>query len=375
MCAAAQASARFISKPATPHGLHPSIGDISMHSEDFIKNRTAAPAGMLPDRPRRRLVTALALGALGPFALDSAAAEDYPKRPIKIIVGYSPGGTTDIIARLIAPGMSENLGQSVVIENRPGAGGNLGADMVVNSAPDGYTVMMGTAGNMTVNPWIYDNMKFDTVRDFAPISLVAAVPNVMVVNPAVPAKTVGEFIAWAKARPGQVFFASSGAGNTPHMTGELFNLKTGLKLIHVPYKGSGPALSDLIGGQGVQVMFDNMPSAIGHVRGGSLRALATTGPKRSPTAPELPTMQEAGLQDFDVQGWFGLFAPGKTSGPIVSRLHAAVLSAIAKPATRKSLEDLGAVIVGNDPAAFGKMVEAETRTWGEVVKAAGIKLN
>lgn len=338
----------------------------------------APPAHGAPARLQRRrlgaLAAGLALGALAPASFAQATDAEFPKRPLKIIVGYAPGGTTDIIARLIAPGMSESLGQPVIIENRPGAAGNLGAAFVAAAPADGYTLMMGTAGNMTVNPWIYD-LKFDTVRDFAPISLVAAVPNIMVVHPAVPARTVQEFMAWARTQPGKVFFASSGTGNTPHMTGELFNLKTGLKLLHVPYKGSAPALTDLIGGQGVQVSFDNMPSAIGHVRSGALRALATTGPKRSATMPELPTLQEAGLKDFDVQGWFGMFAPARTPAPIVARLHQAVLAAIHKPATRKSLEELGAVIVGNDPAAFHKLVEAETKTWGEVVKAAEIKLN
>ena len=348
-----------------------------MHADQAFPT-PASQRSTPPGNPRRRWLTALgaglALGALAPACFAQAADADFPKRPLKIIVGYAPGGTTDIIARLIAPGMSESLGQPVIIENRPGAAGNLGAAHVAAAPADGYTLMMGTAGNMTVNPWIYD-LKFDTLRDFAPISLVAAVPNIMVVNPAVPARTVQEFIAWARTQQGKVFFASSGTGNTPHMTGELFNLKTGLKLLHVPYKGSGPALTDLIGGQGVQVSFDNMPSAIGHVRSGALRALATTGPKRSPTAPDLPTLQEAGLKDFDVQGWFGMFAPAKTPGPVVARLHQAVLAAIAKPATRKSLEELGAVIVGNDPVAFHKLVEAETKTWGEVVKAAEIKLN
>ena len=335
--------------------------------------RTSSP----PSRRRRLLATAgagLALGSLLPAAQAQGADADYPKRPLKIIVGYAPGGTTDIIARLIAPGMSEMLGQPVVVENRPGAGGNLGASVVAAAPADGYTLMMGTAGNMTVNPWIYD-LKFDTVKDFAPISLVAAVPNMMVVHPAVPARTVQEFIAWARTQPGKVFFASSGTGNTPHMTGELFNLKTGLKLVHVPYKGSGPALTDLMAGQGVHVFFDNMPSAIGYVRSGMLRALATTGPRRSPVLPELPTLQESGLKDFDVQGWFGVFAPAKTPAAIVARLHQAVLAAIARPATRKSLDDLGAIVVGNDPAAFARIVEAETKVWGDVVKSADIKLN
>ncbi len=320
----------------------------------------------------RRLLLATVTGmALSSTAL--AAGDQYPTRPIKIIVGYAPGGTTDIIARLIAPRMAERLGQTVVVDNRPGAGGNLGAELAAQAAPDGYTLQMGTAGNMTVNPSIYPNLRFDPVRDFAPISLVAAVPNMMVVNPSVPAKTVAEFITWAKARPDQVFFASSGIGNTPHVTGELFNLKTGLKLIHVPYKGSGPALTELIGGQSAHVMFDNMPSAIGHVRSGALRALATTGPKRSPAMPDLPTLTETGLEDFAVQGWFGLFAPAGTPVPIIERLHAAVLAALEHPDTRKSLDTLGAEVVGNSPAEFGRLVQAEAKRWAEVVKAAGIE--
>src|SRR5690606_4045939 len=201
----------------------------------------------LPDRSRRLLIGACAAGTFATMAMGAGAAwadESFPSRPIRIIVGYAPGGTTDIIARAIAPKMSAHLGQSVVIENRPGAGGNLGAELVARAEPDGYTLQMGTAGNMTVNPSIYANMKFDPNRDFEPISLVAAVANIMVVNPSVPAKTVAEFIAWAKQRPDKVFFASSGIGNTPHMTGELFNLTTGLSLVHVPYKGSGPALTE-----------------------------------------------------------------------------------------------------------------------------------
>ncbi len=331
----------------------------------------------LPDRSRRLLIGASAVGVFATMAMGGAAAwadEPYPSRPIRIIVGYAPGGTTDIIARAIAPKMSTHLGQSVVVENRPGAGGNLGAELTARAAPDGYTLQMGTAGNMTVNPSIYANMKFDPVRDFEPISLVAAVPNIMVVNPSVPAKNVAEFIAWARERPDKVFFASSGIGNTPHMTGELFNLTTGLSLVHVPYKGSGPALTELIGGQGVHVMFDNMPSAIGHVRSGALRALASTAATRSAALPDLPTLQESGLKDFDVRGWFGLFAPAGTPKPIIGKLHAAVLAALQDPATRKNLDSQGAEVVGNSPSEFARMVETEGKRWAEVVKAARIEM-
>ncbi len=320
---------------------------------------------------RRLLIAAISSTVLASGAI--AAEDKFPTRPIKIIVGYAPGGTTDIIARLVAPRMAEHLGQTVIVENRPGAGGNLGAELAARAEPDGHTLQMGTAGNMTVNPSIYANMKFDPVRDFTPISLIAAVPNMMVINPQVPAKTVAEFIAWAKERPDRVFFASSGIGNTPHMTGELFNLTSGLSLVHVPYKGSGPALTELIGGQTAHVMFDNMPSAISHVRSGALRALATTGPKRSPAMPDLPTLQEAGLKDFDVQGWFGLFAPARTPPAVIEKLHAAVLAALAHPETRKSLDTLGAEVVGNTPAEFGELVATEVKRWAEVVKAARIE--
>ena len=338
----------------------------------------AKRASLQPTVQRRRIVlalgaAALVVGALGHAPAANAADDTYPSRSIKLMVGYSPGGATDIIARLIAPGMSEVLGQTVVIENRPGAGGNLAAELTVNAPADGYNLLMGTAGNMTVNPWIYASMRFDPVEELAPISLVAAVPNVMVVHPSVPARTVAEFVAWAKTRPNEVFFASSGNGNTPHMTGELFNLRTGLKLIHVPYKGSGPAVQDLIAGQGVHVMFDNMPSSIGHINSGLLRALATTSATRPPVAANLPTMQEEGFKDFDVQGWFGLLAPAKTPPAIIEKLHAAVMKSMANPATRKSLEDFGAILVGNTPAEFDKRIRAESKGWGEVVKAAGIE--
>lgn len=314
------------------------------------------------------LALVIAVGGVAP-----AAAQTYPNKPIKIIVGYAPGGTTDIIARLIATRLSTSLGQPVIVENRAGAGGNLGADAVAKSAPDGYTLQLGTAGNMTINPSIYPNMPFDAVKDFQAISMIASLPNLMVVNPAVPAKSVQEFVAWAKARPGKVFYASSGTGNSPHLTAELFNLATGLSMVHVPYRGSGPALVDLIGGQGVQVMFDNMPSAIGFARSGSLRAIAVSGPTRSPAAPDLPTVRESGYPDFEVMTWFGLFAPARTPRPVIDRLHKEVVAALSTPELQKQLTDLGAQPVGNTPDEFSKVVEADLKRWATVVKAAHIQ--
>jgi tripartite-type tricarboxylate transporter receptor subunit TctC len=318
----------------------------------------------------RQLVLALSIAIGIPAAV---MAQAYPNKPLRIVVGYTPGGTTDIIARVIAARLTVTLGQPVIVENRPGAGGNLGADSVAKAAPDGYTLQLGTAGNMTVNPSIYPNMGFDTVRDFQPISLVATLPNLMVVNPKVPAKTVQEFVAWAKSRPGKVFFASSGNGNTPHMTAELFNMAAGLSMVHVPYRGSGPALTDLIGGEGVQVMFDNMPSAIGHARSGALRAIAVTSPKRVQGEPNIPTVSESGYPDFQVVTWFGLFAPAGTPGPVVDRLHREVTEAIRTPAIRKRLIELGAEPVSNSPSEFSALVKSDIVRWAKVVKAANIQ--
>lgn len=318
----------------------------------------------------RRSVLLMAVAAAIPA---TCAAQAFPNKQIRIVVGYAPGGTTDIIARVMATRLSTTMGQTVIVENRPGAGGNIGAELVARAAPDGYTLQMGTAGNMTVNPAIYPNMTFDTVRDFQPISMVAAVPNLMVVNPKVPAKNVQEFVAWAKARPGQVFFASSGTGNTPHMTAELFNQAAGLSMIHVPYKGSGPALTDLIGGSGVQVMFDNMPSAIGHARSGSLRAIAVTGGKRVSSEPSLPTVAESGYPDFQVVTWFGLFAPARIPANVLERLHREVADAVRSPEVQKKLIELGAEPVGNTPTEFAAIMKADIASWAKVVKAANIK--
>lgn len=297
----------------------------------------------------------------------------YPVRPIKIVVGYAPGGATDIIARIIAERFAVSMGQAVFVENIPGAGGNLGAAAVARAAADGYTLQLGTMGNMTINPSVYKNMPTNTLKDFQPISNIATVPNIMVVNPAVPVKSVKEFVAWAKAKPGQVFFASSGTGNSPHMTGELFNIATGLNMIHVPYKGSGPALIDLISGQGVQVSFDNMPAAINFVRNGNLRALAVTSTNRSAAEPSLPTIKESGYPDFVVEAWFGLFAPAGTPKSIVDKLNTEVAIALKNPDIQKRLLELGAQPAWTSPEDYQKLLESDYKKWADVAKKAKIE--
>lgn len=303
----------------------------------------------------------------------SYSQTSYPNRPIKIIVGYAPGGATDIIARIIAERFTASMGQPVFVENIPGAGGNLGAAAVARSAPDGYTLQLGTMGNMTINPSVYKNMPVNTIKDFQPISNIAIVPNIMVVNPSVPAKNVKEFIAWAKSKPGEVFFASSGTGNSPHMTGELFNIATGLNMTHVPYKGSGPALTDLIAGQGVQVSFDNMPAAINFVRNGNLKALAVTSANRTPAEPSLPTIKESGYPDFVVEAWFGLFAPAGTPKAIIDKLNAEVASALKNPDVLKRLTELGAQPAWSTPDDYQKLVESDNKKWAEVAKKAKVQ--
>ena len=298
---------------------------------------------------------------------------NYPVRPIKIIVGYAPGGTTDIIARIIAERFTASMGQPVFVENIPGAGGNLGAAAVARAAPDGYTLQLGTMGNMTINPSVYKNMPIDTLKAFQPISNIATVSNIMIVNPSVPVKNVKEFVDWTKARPGKVFFASSGIGNAPHMTGELFNLAAGLDMTHVPYKGSGPALIDLMAGQGVQVMFDNMPSAINFVRNGKLKGLAVTGANRVPSEPNLPTVKESGYPEFVVETWFGLFAPAGTPRPIVDKLNAEILAILTNPDMQNRLKDLGAQPAWTSPEDYQKLLESDYKKWAEVAKKAKIE--
>ena len=307
------------------------------------------------------------------FCSAAVSQVNYPVRPIKLIVGYAPGGTTDIIARIFAERLTVSMGQPVYVENIPGAGGNLGAAAVARAAPDGYTLQLGTMGNMTINPSVYKNMPIDTLKAFQPISNIATVPNIVVVNPSVPVKNIKEFVDWAKARPGQVFFASSGNGNAPHMTGELFNLAAGLEMVHVPYKGSGPALVDLMAGQGVQVMFDNIPSAINFVRGGKLKALAVTGANRVATEPNLPTIKESGYPDFVVETWFGLFAPAGTPRPIVDKLNAEIFAALKNPDIQNRLKDLGTQPSWTSPEDYQKLLESDYKKWADVAKKAKIE--
>lgn len=322
---------------------------------------------------RNLLLTSLVCAAA--FAATPAAvrAEAYPTKPIRLVVGYAAGGSTDVIARIVGQQLAEELGQPVVIDNKPGAGASIASDFVAKSAPDGYTLFMGTIAN-TINTTLYRRLPFDFERDFAPISLVATVPNVLVVNPGVPAKTVQEFIALAKAKPGEIYFASSGSGSSIHLSGELFNMVADVKMVHVPYKGSAPAVVDLMGGQ-VQAMFDNLSSSLPHVKAGKLRALAVTSATRSPAAPDIPTMAEAGLPDCEVLSWFALMAPAKTPQPIIDRLNAATVKLLGQEDVKQKLAVLGADPAPSTPQALGALIRSETAKWAKVVENSGAKVD
>ena len=311
------------------------------------------------------------IAALG-FASIHAQPANYPTKPIRLIVPFPPGGATDILARAVAQRWTEALGQSVVVENRPGAGGNIGSDLVAKASPDGYTLLMGTVGTHAINASLYPSMPYDHVKDFAPVILVAGVPNVMEVNPGVPAKTVQEFIAYAKANPGKINFASSGNGTSIHLSGELFKVMTGVQMTHVPYKGSAPALTDLIGGQ-VQVMFDNLPPSLPHIKAGKLRALAVTSAARTPALPDVPTVAESGVPGFEASSWFGVLAPAGTPRPIIDRLNAEVAKWLATPEAKERMVSLGANAMGGSPEDFAAHIRAETAKWAKVVKESGAK--
>jgi tripartite-type tricarboxylate transporter receptor subunit TctC len=316
----------------------------------------------------------IALLLVSLFVCASVQAQSYPSKPIRIIVPFPPGGATDILARAVGQDLTRQWGQSVVIDNRGGAGGNLGTEAVAKSAPDGYTLVMGTVGTHAINMSLYSKMPYDTVNDFAPVSLVASVPNVLVVHPSLPVKSVKDLIDLARSKPNGVNFASSGNGTSIHLSGELFKTLAGVQMVHIPYKGSGPAMADLLGGQ-VPLMFDNLPSAIQHIRAGKLRAIAVTSAVRSPALPDLPTIAEAGLPGYEASSWFGILAPAATPKDIVAKLSSAIQSGLQTPEMRERFSSQGAEPIGGTPEQFAAHIKAEIAKWAKVVKAAGAKLD
>jgi tripartite-type tricarboxylate transporter receptor subunit TctC len=320
--------------------------------------------------PRRNFLH-LAVGAAALTAVSpSAFAQAYPSRPVRIIVGFAAAGGTDIMARLIGQWLSERFGQQFVIENRPGAASNIGTEMVVNAPPDGYTLLVATFVN-AVNATLYDKLNFNFIRDIAPVASIAREPFAIEVHPSVPVKTVPEFISYAKANPGKINMASAGSGSGNHIAGELFKMMTGVSLVHVPYRGAGPALVDLLGGQ-VQVMFASMSSSIEYVRAGKLRALAVTIATPSPVLPDLPTIAEF-VPGYEFSFWTGIGAPRNTSAEIVDKLNTEINAAIVDPKIKARLAQWGASALPGSPVDFGKLIAKETEKWGKVVKFVGVK--
>ena len=301
-------------------------------------------------------------------AFSSAWAQQYPDRPIKWIVPYPPAGTTDVLARIVAQPLSEILGQQVIVENRPGAGNNIGTEAVIKAAPDGYTMLLVNPAN-GINATLYKNLPFNFIRDIAPVAGIVRTPNVMVVPANFPANNVAEFLAYCKNNVSKINMASSGSGTSVHMSGELFKSMTGCNMLHVPYKGAGPALVDLIGNQ-VQVLFDNLPSSAGHIKAGRLKALAMTSEKREPSFPNVPTVGDT-VPGYEATAWFGIGMPRGTPPDIVNKMNAAINKAISQPKTKERLAELGGALIVGTPADFGKVIQAETNKWEKVVKFSG----
>lgn len=326
---------------------------------------------------RRGLMALAAALVLAAPTLQAQTA--WPSKPVRIVVPFAPGGTTDILARAMAPELSRAFGQSFIVENRAGAGGNVGAEVVAKSPADGYTLLMGTVGTHGINRALYPKLPYDPFKDFAPVTLVAGVPNVMVMNTdrakALGINTVADFIRYAKAHPGKLSMASSGNGTSIHLAGELFKSRTGIYMTHIPYRGSGPALLDLVAGN-TDVMFDNLPSALPQIKAGKLKAFAVTSAERSAAVPDLPTIAEAaGLKGFDASSWFGLLAPAGTPADIVNRIQQETAKALASPAVKEKLLAQGAIPGGNTPQEFARMIESEHIKWAGVVKASGAKVD
>jgi len=319
----------------------------------------------------RRDFLQLAAGAAAlPAVSRVAGAETYPSRPVRLIVGFAAAGTTDIGARLMGQWLSDHLGQQFIVENRPGAGSSLAAEFVVHAPADGYTLLLSTVAN-AINTSFYQNLSFDFTRDITPVGNVMQVPLVMEINPSVPAKTVPEFIAYAKANPGKITMASSGVGTSGHISGELFSMMAGVKMVHVPYRGAGPALVDVIAGQ-CQVIFDLLPSSIGYIRAGSLRALAMTTTTRSDALPDIPVIADS-VPGYEASAWIGIGAPKNTPAEIIDQLNKTINAGLADPAMKARFADLGGAVVPGTPAEFGKFIASETEKWGQVIKFANIK--
>jgi tripartite-type tricarboxylate transporter receptor subunit TctC len=322
----------------------------------------------------KRHLLAAAIAGLAAWAASSpAAAQAFPSKPIKIVVPYTPGGPTDLPARLVGQKLSEVLGQPVIIENKPGAGGNIGADAVAKAPADGYTLLLVTTGH-TINPALYPKLGYDLKKDLLPVSQLTSSPMVVAVSPGLGVNSIKELVALAKAKPGALNFASAGNGSSTHLAPELFSMMAGIKMNHIPYKGSAPALSDVMAGN-AQVAFDFMTSAMPFVRDGKLKGLATTGATRSPAAPDLPTVAEAGVPGFEVIGWNGVMAPAGTPPEVIAKLNAAIKQALAMPEVSERIAGLGASVLWKTPAEFGAYVNAEIAKWGKVVKSSGAKID
>ena len=300
------------------------------------------------------------------------SAQGFPSRPLRIVVPFAAGGATDLIARVVGQKLTESMGQPVVIDNRPGASGMIGADAVAKAAPDGYTLLMGSTAEVAINPSLYAKMAYDPDKDLVPVTLAGITPLILVVNPASPYKSVADIVADAKAHPGRVSFASAGNGSVQHLSGELLKVLTSTDMVHVPYKGAAPALTDVLSGQ-VTMFFSGMPPAMPHVKSGKLRALAVTTPARSPAAPDVPTMAEAGIAGFDISNWFGVLAPAGTPRDVLDRLNAEVVKALAQPAVKARLAEQGAEAVGDTREAFAAFIQSEKAKYAKLIKVSGAK--
>ena len=321
----------------------------------------------------RTLLKTFGMAALAAGLAFGAQAQDFPTQGVKIIVPFAPGGSTDVMARIVAEGLTTRLKQQVVVSNKAGAGGNIGADLVAKSAPDGHTLVMGSIGTHATNSLIYPTMPYDTAKDFEPVTQVAAVSLVLVAHPSLPAESVKDLIALLKKEPGRYNYASGGIGASQHLAGELFKYMTKTRMLHVPYKGSAGALNDLLSGR-VPIMFADLPLVLSHIQSGGLRALAVGDTTRSPALPDVPTVAEAGVPDYSAAAWYGLFAPAKTPAPVIAKLQTEVAAILQQPDVRKRMTELGATPIGSKPAEFRKFQLSEMKRWKEVVDSAQVRM-